>query len=254
MKRPRSYAEQTYASPHWIVRYPHRKRFAVACDAILADRPRALLDYGAGDGRLLVEALRRGLESDRVVAFEPVDSYSEACRAAVAGAGFADRVTVVGDRSALAGERFGFICCLGVLEHMPLPERRAFYAVCDATLAEGGRALIDVPVEVGPTLLVKQFGRMVLKGRPREYGWRDLARIALGGSNGDEGRFDPADTRTWIQDHHGFDYRLLREELESHFDLLGERTTPLSRLPAPFGNQEVFFTVGTVARGRQPSP
>lgn len=71
-RMPKGYDEQTYARPYWIVRYPHRKRMRVAVQSICAARPNAVLDFGAGDGELLFEALDAGLPATRVVAYEPV--------------------------------------------------------------------------------------------------------------------------------------------------------------------------------------
>lgn len=110
-------------------------------------------------------------------------------------------------------------------------------------LADDGRALIDVPVEIGPTLLIKHLGRTVLKGRGREYGWPEMIRNTMGARNYDPERFDPTDDRTWIQNHRGFDYRLLRLELRSRFRLVGERCSPFPWMAPPLFNQEIFFSI-----------
>lgn len=240
---PTGYDQQTYASPYFIVRYPHRVRFRTAVDALIEAQPVTLLDYGAGDGHLLIEALDKGLRAHRIIAYEPVEQFADQLLEAIAEHRLDDRIQLVRNRDDLRHEAFDYITCLGVLEHMPLPERQAFYDLCQDTLSPVGRVLIDVPVEVGPTLLVKNLGRLLLKGREKEYGWSELCRIAAGGTTYDPARFDPSDKRTWIHDHKGFDYRLLRRELRYRFSVTGERTTPLPVLPAPIGNQEIFFTV-----------
>jgi len=206
-------------------------------------QPARLLDYGAGDGHLLVEAVRKGLETERITVYEPVEEFSRQLLEKIAEHDLVDRVRLVTERSELKHEAFDYISCLGVLEHMPLPERQAFYDTCEATLSPVGEILIDVPVEIGPSLLIKNLGRLFLKGRDREYESTELIRIAAGGTVYDPGRFDPSDQRTWIHHHKGFDYRLLRRELAYRFDVVAERTTPLATLPGPIGNQEIFFTV-----------
>lgn len=238
---PTSYEEQTYSSPYFIVRYPHEVRFRTAVDAVNEAEPTTLLDYGAGDGHLLVEAIHSGLAAQRVVAYEPVEEFASKLLENVAQHRLRDRIDVVRHREELRDEAFEYIVCLEVLEHMPLPERQAFYDVCQDTLSPDGRVLIDVPVEVGPTLLVKSLGRLLLKGREKEYELSELVRIAAGGTVYDPGRFDPSDQRTWIHHHKGFDYRLLRRELAHRFDVTTEKTTPLPFLPAPLCNQEIFF-------------
>jgi phospholipid N-methyltransferase len=241
VRLPTNYAEQTYASPYWVVRYPHQKRIRTATNALLSAQPTALLDYGAGDGKLLFEAIARGLVSTTVVAYEPVTEFSDRLLRGAEACGASDRITLVRDLAELASHRFDYITCLGVLEHMPLLQRYAFYDVCDATLNPNGRVLIDVPVEMGPTLVLKAVARRMLKGRDREYTPRELLRIMLGAIIYDPQRFDPANTSTWIHDHKGFDYRLLRHEMAHRFEVTGMRPTPLGLLPAPLGNQEVFM-------------
>lgn len=241
-KLPTGYKEQTYASPYWIVRYPHQLRMQTAMKAILASRPAVLVDYGAGDGHLLFDAIEGGF-AGRIVAYEPVERFWRQIIAEGSKRGHADRVELVTGRAELQGP-FNFVACLGVLEHMPLPERESFYDLCRTELAEDGQVLIDVPVEIGPTLLVKNVGRRLLKGRAREYGWGELLRSTAGIRRHDPARNDPRDTRTWIHDHKGFDYRLLEEEIRNHgFRITKRQSTPLGCLPAPFFNQELFLTV-----------
>lgn len=242
-KLPRTYGEMTYASPYWVVRYPHQKRLRVARNTILANRPGVVLDYGAGTGELLFDLIASGYEG-RVIAYEPVEAFWRPLGEEVGRRGLRDRIEVVIDRNELRGP-FAFVACLEVLEHMPLPEREWFYDLC-ATHLDGvdARILISVPIEVGPTLLVKSMGRTLLKGRPSEYDWPALLRHSVGAKMYDPARYRGADTRTWITSHKGFDYRMLEQEVrERGFEILERRSTPLGCLPAPLFNQERFLTL-----------
>ena len=239
---PIGYQAQTYANPHWIVRYPHLVRMRTTVEAILAQRPAVLLDYGAGDGHMMFNAIEAG-HAGRIVTYEPVERFARQIVDECERRGLADRIEVVVERSRLRGP-FNFIVCLGVLEHMPLPEREAFYDLCRRELSPDGRVLIDVPVEVGPTLLIKALARQVLKRRAAEYCARDLLRYTLGARMHDPARQDPADEATWIHHHKGFDYRMLQDEVERQgFRITERRSTPLPWLPAPFFNQERFLTI-----------
>jgi hypothetical protein len=237
---PQSYPETTYASPFWIVRWPHRRRYEMAITHLLSAHPARVLDYGAGDGHVLVTAVERGLSSELIVGYEPVPSYADMLREKLDDAGQQGKVDVVTDLAELEGQ-FDYIACHGVLEHMPLLERQRFFDTCETHLAPGGMVFIDVPVEVGPALFVKNLGRRLLKGRDPEYSWRDLIAYGFGKTMFDPGRFDASDRGTWIQEHRGFDYRLLREELAHRFVVRSEFRTPVGFLPAPLGNQEIFF-------------
>ena len=241
---PRGYDEQTYASPYRIVRYPHQARYKMATDFLLDANPSSVLDYGAGDGHLFRDAFSRGFGAASIVAYEPVEEYANKLRSTIAAVGRQDQAVVCTVRDDIpAHGPYEIIMCLGVLEHMPINERFAFYEVCEESLAPGGLIVIDVPIEVGPTLLVKECVRIALKGRSREYSWPALFRAGLGAITYDPARFDPLDGRSWINSHRGFDYRLLRQELAARFVVVRERCTPVSWLPASVGNQDVFFTV-----------
>lgn len=217
-------------------------RYRVAAQRVQAARPSSLLDYGAGDGKVLLDMMDALPTTTALVAYEPVEAFQQKLASAAARAQAAHRIDLVTDRDDLDGRCFDFILCLGVIEHMPLPERAAFYDVCERTLSPTGIILIDVPVEVGPTLLVKAIVRTSLKGRAREYGRLELLRACCGMITFDPGRFDASATGTWIHDHRGFDYRLLRRELAHRFAISAETATPVSAVPGPLGNQEIFFT------------
>jgi hypothetical protein len=249
-KRPQDYAEQTYASPYWLVRYPHRKRFSKATELLLSGRPRVLFDYGAGDGEWIARLLESpGADSIALaVAYDPTPR--QLIRARERLASYGDRVRVSGDLAeaerSLGGQAIDAIACLGVLEHLSLRERHRFYRFCAEHLSSGGACVMDVPVEIGPTLLVKQFGRRVLKGWPKGYTLSELIKPVLGFRVRDPERFDPDREDGWIQAHIGFDYREMRDELAQWMTIERSVPTPMKTLPPWLFNQEVLI----VARGR----
>jgi SAM-dependent methyltransferase len=245
VKLPRTYAEQTYASPYRIFRYPHRRRFEEAVAAIRERDPQSLLDYGAGDGYLFERMLEQGKESlpRRVLAYEPSSEYARMLQERLRAVGADSQVEVRQSVGGLGDESFESIVCLSVLEHLPLPERQKFYRLCERHLAENGRCLIEVPVEVGLSLLIKELGRTFLKGRQPGYSLPALIRAVAGRLTFDPNRFDPANQATWIHEHVGFDYRLFAKELEHRFQIVRTFPTPFLWLPAWLANQEVFFIV-----------
>lgn len=242
-RHPRDYAEQTYASPFRIVRFPHRRRYELATRFIRAAMPGTVLDYGAGDGHLIVELAAMGEPRPlRITLYEPVSSFAQLAHAAASKTDLVS-VTEVVETPDLGQRRFDVIVCLGVLEHMPLPERERFYRICADHLSPRGMCLIDVPIEVGPTLLIKEGVRVVLKARTAEYSATELIRHGVGSVQFDPARFAGDSTETWIHYHTGFDYRLLRAELAARFDIVHEYNTPFARLPPWLMNQEIFFVV-----------
>jgi SAM-dependent methyltransferase len=240
---PRDYSEQTYASPYRVVSYPHQRRYALALEVIRRTRPATLLDYGAGDGHVL--ALLAGLNGslpDRTTLFEPSPEFARIAREKLSSTRLAASSEILETRD-LGERRFDLILCLGVLEHMPLPERERFYSVCSKHLTDCGACLIDVPVEVGPSLLVKEAVRVALKARTPEYSIRALLRTAAGLINFDPARYAADSKSTWIHHHTGFDFRLFRVELERRFEVVESYASPFARLPPWLMNQEVFYLI-----------
>ena len=244
-RRPSNYEEQTNASPWWLIRYPHQKRFATAVALLLADQPGVVVDYGAGNGEVLAQVLAdpRGGSIDLAIAYDPDPQMRASAEEKLVP--HSPRAAVIGDltelESALQGRRVDAVACLEVLEHLSLTERQRFYGVCADNLVDGGLCLIDVPVEIGPTLLVKVFGRRALKGRSREYSLGELLRLTFGMRVRDPERFDPERPDGWIQDHKGFDYRELRDELREWLPIERTISTPVRVLPPWLCNQEIFL-------------
>ena len=101
--------------------------------------------------------------------------------------------------------------------------------------------MIDVPVEIGASVLIKEFGRRALKRYPREYSTRALVRRAVGLRDPDPARFEPANESTWILAHTGFDHRFVVDEVRERFLVRRVYGTPFERIPPSLGNQEAFI-------------
>lgn len=174
------------------------------------------------------------------VAYDPVEEYASMARDTVQKHGLGDRVRVVTDLAEIEGETFDSVACLSVMEHMPLPQRTMFYDLCARMMAPGATGIVEVPVEVGPALVVKELGRRILKGREKEYSNRELLRRGLGRGGRDAQRYDPSNSATWIQHHTSFDYRSFMAEVAERFEIIDDYGAPLPKVPSPLGNQEHF--------------
>lgn len=206
---PLRYSSYTYAHPSALVRYPHIRRLIYLARYIGHARPKRWLDYGAGDA----EVYRFYAQEKAVTAtlYEPAAHMLAAAvekLGGIRGQGF----EIVSHLDQIEG-RFDLITVFEVLEHLPLPERITFYRMAAQHLAPGGRILIEVPIEYGPILLLKEFGRRVLKGRKSDYGFGELLASAFLGRVRDiHHRYDRKDARTVISPHHGFDIRRFERE------------------------------------------
>lgn len=254
-KLPTTYAEQTHANPYRVIRFAHQRRHRQAIDMVLSLQPRFLLDYGAGDGYVVAELLKQNVPwLCRAILYEPMPEMRADLEIALEEWISAGRVDIIKHRGELGEIEVDLVLCMGVLEHLPLAERVAFYELCEDKLGPAGRCIIDVPVEVGPTILAKELARVVLKGRTPEYSLKELAKTAIGVKVRDQARFDLLDDTTFIHYHTGFDYRLLHAELAGRFHVSGPVPTPFPRLPAWMGNQEVFFVLQAMNAGASAPP
>jgi SAM-dependent methyltransferase len=242
---PSTYAERTFDSPYWLIRYAHLRRYAAVVSLIVEANPATILDYGAGDGSMIISLLNhpKCSASLKVIAFEPWDTTPSNILKRVAASGHDGRVDAVLALDAIPDQACEVLTCGGVLEHLTLSERFKFYEFARRALRPGGRVLIDVPIELGPSVLIKTFGRRVLKRDPPEYTLRETLAAVAGLTVFDPERFDPDSTVDFFVTHKGFDYRLLKKELAGQgFLVEGQTNSPIRWLPALLANQEVIIS------------
>jgi SAM-dependent methyltransferase len=243
-RAPTNYAERTHASPYWVIRYAHRRRYELLIAEVLRTQPQVLLDYGAGEADMLLTLLMRPDCSPtmRAIAYEPmIESLVEHLEDRPDGEPIG-RIELVRQLEEVPDHSCDVISCGGVLEHLTIRERYRFYTFARRALRPGGQVIIDVPVELGPAVLIKNVGRRVLKADQREYTWRESVAATLGFKVFDPHRFDPEADDEFIESHKGFDYRLLKTELASQgFRVTRSVSSPISWLPAALANQEVIL-------------
>ncbi|WP_255090409.1 MULTISPECIES: methyltransferase domain-containing protein [unclassified Synechococcus] len=240
--RAPAYSSYTYAHPNWLVSYPHIKRNKLIAQEIIAIGASEWCDYGAGDGGLLlIPELAKRLPRS-VVLYEPDEQmHNELVRNIACLTEPSANITLTRSPMSVSGT-FSLITACEVLEHLPLPERIRFYQFLAAHLKDDGIALIEVPVEFGPILLAKEWGRKFLKGRASHYGVKELIAAATIGRITDKHcRYQITDSRTFISPHHGFDINRLIAEMKSIGMVQELFRSPFPLLPR-WLNQAVLFS------------
>ena len=111
-----------------------------------------------------------------------------------------------------------------------------FFDILLRTSSPGARLLISVPIEVGPSLLLKQAGR-AFTNLFRPYGYDRYSPLGIVSSRRavEDGCFplQPFQGRNLPQNK-GFDYRKLGREIALRFEILKQTWSPFlawSRLP-----------------------
>jgi len=246
-----SYARKQLFCKDRIVAWSHRSRYARGRALVAPHRGRTLLDYGCGDGTFLF--LVRDLFPEAVGADADPKQVSECRRrfAEVTGLAFVSTDTL---RDSRHGGRYGVVVCMEVLEH-------CLDATVDDVLddlarlvAPDGVVLISVPVEIGPSLLLKHAVRMVAGWRGlgdyryrEKHTARELATLLFAGPGtriarpvyrGDDlGPGRP----NFFHGHKGFNWRAFRTKVERRLAVEATTFSPLAKLGG-YVSSQVWFT------------
>jgi SAM-dependent methyltransferase len=242
--RDGDYARKQIYCRSRVVAWSHGSRFHLA-RRLVEGRGGRLLDFGCGDGTFIAmahDAFRElvGVDADAAQAAE--------CTRRLGSLGNV-RFGSTSDVAGAAEEgRWDVVTCMEVLEHCLVPERRRVLEELARLVAPSGIVVISVPIEVGPSLLGKQFFRALAGMRNlgdyqhrERYGVRELFTAAAGGSvprPSYEGIGPHGPYRYY--GHKGFDFRDLEVEIGSRLTIVRRLFTPLSWL-GPLLNSQVWF-------------
>jgi 2-polyprenyl-3-methyl-5-hydroxy-6-metoxy-1,4-benzoquinol methylase len=231
-----------------LIAWSHGRRFRTARRLVEPYAGAALLDYGCGDGTFLALVRDR---FPRAVGAEIDLALVEDARSRFGAEG--PRFLHVSELPALGDGSFGVVTCMEVLEHCTPEAAERVIGELRRLVAPDGAVVVSVPVETGPSLLVKQAARAVAGWRgvagyqDREgYSAGELARMvfATAGTAVErpvyETRFaDGAPNR--FHGHKGFNWRRLAGRLRRDFALADVRFSPVP-LPGGLLASQVWMT------------
>ncbi len=142
---------------------------------------------------------------------------------------------------------FDVVTCMETLEHCLPPVVECVLADLERLVAPGGRMVISVPIETGPTFAANLVVRKIA-------GWSGLEqyRSYENYSPGNALRMIFATRRTQIErlprvepeyssySHYGFNWRALRDRVAAHFEIERTMFTPLGFLRG-FASSQAWF-------------
>jgi 2-polyprenyl-3-methyl-5-hydroxy-6-metoxy-1,4-benzoquinol methylase len=244
-----AYARKQIFCPSRLVRWSHRSRFDHARALVGRLAGRRLLDYGCGDGTFLalVHDLFPGAVGADVGAAQIADC---AARFRALPLTFVP-TSSLGDRHTGA---YDVVTCMEVLEHCLEAERVRVVRDLRRLVRPGGRVVISVPIETGPSLIGKQIGRALAAWRDlgdyrrREtYTPTELLRMTFARSTTSIRRPSytdraPNGSTYSYYGHKGFNWRALAAELEPDFQIEDVSFTPMPWLQS-FLNSQVWFVL-----------
>ena len=229
----------TIGSKSRVIAWSHRSRFEKAL-SLSGQNNKKLLDYGCGDGTFLA------LASDHFVEGHGVDIDAdgmEDCRNRLASFGNLSFFVVDDLAGAEHSRTYDVVTCMETLEHCIEPVVEKVLADVARLCAADGRVIISVPVEVGPSFLVKRIARRtgMSSYKPREtYPLGDALKMLF------------ARKRTFVErpvyskpplvghSHYGFNWRRLRERVRHYLVVDDTLFTPLGFLGGWVSSQVYF--------------
>jgi 2-polyprenyl-3-methyl-5-hydroxy-6-metoxy-1,4-benzoquinol methylase len=240
------YARKQICCPDPVVAWSHGSRFTLAARLAGEGRDGRLLDYGCGDGTFI--ALTHGTFAEAVGA-DVDEPQLEDCRrrfGSLSAVRFMATAPLDGSEHKNA---YDVVTCMEVLEHCVDVERRRVVEQLARLCRPGGRIIISVPIEIGPSLAGKQLFRALaaFRGlgdyRHREtYSAAELARAVLARPDLARAEYDvksAGGSRRYCG-HKGFDWRILQREVMQRLTLQRRHFTPMPVL-GPVLNSQVWF-------------
>jgi SAM-dependent methyltransferase len=213
-----------------IIAWSHRSRFRTGL-RLIGSSVGKLLDYGCGDGTFLAMAatrVREGCGAD--IAVDQVED----CRKRLAS--FANlRFCTTGELGeAVNDNSCDVVTCMETLEHCTTPVVEIVLRDLARLVSPGGRVIISVPIETGPTFLLKTVVRNVAAWRGlsdyryyESYTLRNALRMIFAGRATllDRPIYGGPDAPS--HSHYGFNWRALRERIRAHLTIERTLYTPL---------------------------
>jgi 2-polyprenyl-3-methyl-5-hydroxy-6-metoxy-1,4-benzoquinol methylase len=243
------YARKQLFSRNRAIAWSHRRRFERARELVLAHKGGALLDYGCGDGTFIAlthDAFRESIGAD-------LDA--EQVRGCAERLGSLPRVRFVridALRSPEHGGHYDVVTCMEVLEHCPSDVQPGVLDDLARLSRPGGAVVISVPIEIGPTLILKQAVRGAAAAAGlTEYAYREryrlpeFLRMVLAGPTS---RIERPETVATSADgatvrfhgHKGFNWHALERLIERRFTIERRLYSPVP-LTGQWLNSQVWF-------------
>jgi 2-polyprenyl-3-methyl-5-hydroxy-6-metoxy-1,4-benzoquinol methylase len=227
-----AYARKQLGCRSRIISFSHTSRFRTARRLVapFAGASASLLDYGCGDGSFL------GMVAGQFGTLVGADidaGQNDECAKRFAGLKNVRFVHTSALRDGSHDARYDVVTCMETLEHVTpelMPDVIDDLRRC---LKPGGTLIVSVPIEVGPTLPLKQAARRVA-------GWRKLGDYAYAEryTLGELMKMTFATRHTRISrpaytsgafrshGHKGFNWRALRAQLAQTFSVSSTEFSP----------------------------
>ena len=222
-ERPSRYSGITVHDKNPVKSYLQRRRLRDALSVLDEDFAGKILDFGGGSGELS-RILAASFPRAHVFCYEPAPELLEEARWNLSGF---ENVVLVPSLDKLEGERFRYVFCLEVFEHLPRRETAQAIRAMRGLLARGGTAVVGVPNELFLPALVKGLFRMTQRYGEFDARPSNVLRAAAGRPPKKRPKREIAPGLPYHFHHTGFDHRGLRAKLSETFEVERQFASPV---------------------------
>lgn len=234
-----------------IIAWSHRSRFQVGLQ-LVGSSVGKLLDYGCGDGTFLsmaADRIQQGVGAD--IAVDQIRDCAERL------ASFNNlRFCSIADLDESYYGTFDVVTCMETLEHCSEPIVEIILRDLARLVAPGGRVVISVPIEIGPTFVIKSVVRKIAAIRGlsdyryyESYSLYNAMKMIFARSTTSFVRPVYGTLEAPSLSHYGFNWRALRERVKAHLGVERTLFSPLGFLGGVFSSQ-AWLVCRPIANGK----
>ena len=215
------YDENTINAQNFFARFSHRNRINKIFKIVKKySHHGKVLDYACGTGVLVARA------PESIIGYEPF--MLERCQTGLPIYNSLDNIRTFAP--------FSLICINNLFEHLHFSEIENILTICRNIISDNGCIIVNVPIEVGPVIILKEINRSFFHKEPGGYTFLEFIKAAFLGIVGK--RINP---NVVFMSHKGFDFR----HLISFVRTKGWEVKVLSYGPLPtgcwYGNSDVYL-------------
>jgi SAM-dependent methyltransferase len=238
------YYSTQIGSKNKVIAWSHQSRFDKALE-LIGSGTQKLLDYGCGDGTFLAMASGRFVEGDGVdVDADQIKDCRERLADDIPNAKFYTNEELSDPKY---DGTYDVVTCMETLEHCTDPVVEIVLADVARLVAPGGRVVISVPIEIGPSFLVKQSVRAIARRQgassyqlQESYPAKDALRMIFARRGTRFERPLLGEPPLTGHSHYGFNWRHLRSRVAQHLTVERTLFTPLGFLGGAVSSQAYF--------------
>lgn len=236
------YYKKQIACKSKVIAWSHRSRFDFALK-LAGENPGAVLDYGCGDGTFLSMIEPR---SSFACGVDIAKNQIEECKERFNGMKM-EFYPISSAMYSIRPEGYDLVTCMETLEHCTRPVVEIVLDDLAVMVRSNGRVVISVPIEIGPTFVIKKIVRTFAAWRGlsdykyyEKYTFMNSWRMIFARTTTEIDRPEYGEVGEKYHSHYGFNWRALEVLIKKKFHINNRYFTPLNWTRGFFSSQVWF--------------